>query len=199
MIRIMARLTGLILLIACLPVLLVLALVVMVLQGRPVLFHQIRSGKGGKPFTMVKFRSMRDLRDADGVPLPDAERVTGVGTFLRRSRLDELPGLWNVITGDIAFIGPRPLLPETIAGLGERGVRRGQVAPGLTGWSQVNGNTLLTLDEKIDLDLWYIENRSLRTDCMVLLATVWVMLGGEKRSNTIPARPAESGTTQATD
>jgi lipopolysaccharide/colanic/teichoic acid biosynthesis glycosyltransferase len=163
MTRTLARLVGLILLIACMPLLLILGLVVLVLQGRPVLFHQMRSGKGGHPFKMVKFRSMRDLRDANGVPLPDDERVTAIGTFLRRSRLDELPGLWNVATGDIAFIGPRPLLPETITGLGERGVMRGQVAPGLTGWSQVNGNTLLTLDEKIDLDLWYIENRSLRT------------------------------------
>ena len=199
MTRTLARLVGLILLIACMPLLLILGLVVLVLQGRPVLFHQMRSGKGGHPFKFVKFRSMRDLRDANGVPLPDDERVTAIGTFLRRSRLDELPGLWNVATGDIAFIGPRPLLPETITGLGERGVMRGQVAPGLTGWSQVNGNTLLTLDEKIDLDLWYIENRSLRTDCMVLIATVWVMLGGEKRSKAIPARPANRSNTQPAD
>lgn len=192
MTKLIARMTGLVLLVACLPILLILAAVVLVFQGRPILFHQMRSGKGGLPFKMVKFRSMRDLRDANGVPLPDEARVTKIGTFLRRSRLDELPGLWNVATGDIAFIGPRPLLPETILGLGERGIKRGQVAPGLTGWSQVNGNTLLTLDEKIDLDLWYIDNRSLRTDCTVLIATLWVMLGGEKRSKVIPVQHTET-------
>lgn len=192
MTKLIARMTGLVLLLACLPILLILAAVVLVFQGRPILFHQMRSGKGGLPFKMVKFRSMRDLRDANGVPLPDEARVTKIGTFLRRSRLDELPGLWNVATGDIAFIGPRPLLPETIIGLGERGIKRGQVAPGLTGWSQVNGNTLLTLDEKIDLDLWYIDNRSLRTDCTVLIATLWVMLGGEKRSKVIPVQHTET-------
>lgn len=192
MTKLIARMTGLVLLAACLPILLILAAVVLVFQGRPILFHQMRSGKGGLPFKMVKFRSMRDLRDANGVPLPDEARVTKIGTFLRRSRLDELPGLWNVATGDIAFIGPRPLLPETIIGLGERGIKRGQVAPGLTGWSQVNGNTLLTLDEKIDLDLWYIDNRSLRTDCTVLIATLWVMLGGEKRSKVIPVQHTET-------
>lgn len=192
MTKLIARMTGLVLLLACLPILLILAAVVLVFQGRPILFHQMRSGKGGLPFKMVKFRSMRDLRDANGVPLPDEARVTKIGTFLRRSRLDELPGLWNVATGDIAFIGPRPLLPETILGLGERGIKRGQVAPGLTGWSQVNGNTLLTLDEKIDLDLWYIDNRSLRTDCTVLIATLWVMLGGEKRSKVIPVQHTET-------
>lgn len=199
MTKIIARFTGLVLLLACLPILLILAAVVLVFQGRPILFHQMRSGKGGIPFKMVKFRSMRDLRDANGVPLPDEARVTKIGTFLRRSRLDELPGLWNVATGDIAFIGPRPLLPETIIGLGERGKKRGQVAPGLTGWSQVNGNTLLTLDEKIDLDLWYIDHRSLRTDCTVLIATLWVMLGGEKRSKVIPVQQTETRSTPTTD
>lgn len=176
-----ARLAGLVLLVACLPVMALLAALVLVLQGRPILFQQARSGKHGVPFKMVKFRSMRDLRDSRGVLLPDAARTTSIGAFLRRSRLDEIPGLWNVVTGDLAFIGPRPLLPETIADLGERGVQRGRVAPGLTGWAQVNGNTLLTLDEKVALDLWYIEHRSLRTDYDILLATFWVMFRGEVR------------------
>lgn len=176
-----ARVAGLVLLLACLPVMAVLAVLVLMLQGRPILFRQVRSGKNGVPFRMVKFRSMRDLRDCHGALLPDAARTTSIGAFLRRSRLDEIPGLWNVATGDLAFIGPRPLLPETIAELGERGMQRGQVQPGLTGWAQVNGNTLLTLDEKVALDLWYIENRSLRTDYEILLSTLWVMFRGERR------------------
>lgn len=178
---VLGRLAGFVLLLICLPVMALLAALILALQGRPILFRQDRSGKHGIPFNMVKFRTMRDLRDSSGALLPDAVRTTSLGAFLRRSRLDEIPGLWNVVTGDLAFIGPRPLLPETIASLGERGVQRGQVAPGLTGWAQVNGNTLLTLDEKVALDLWYIEHRSLRTDYDILLATFWVMFRGEVR------------------
>src|SRR5690606_31422560 len=110
---------------------------------------QERSGKNGRIMTLVKFRSMRDVNDACGDPLPDEQRVTFLGRLLRRSRLDELPGLWNVVTGDMAFVGPRPLLPQTIAGMGRAGQERGKVKPGLTGWAQINGNTLLTLDEKV--------------------------------------------------
>lgn len=176
----MRRLTGLVLLLLCLPIIALLTMLVLAFQGRPIFFHQIRSGLAGVPFTMVKFRSMRDVRDPNGELLPDAERTTRIGAFLRRSRLDELPELWNVVTGDLAFIGPRPLLPATIAELGARGVRRGTVRPGLTGWAQVNGNTLLTLDKKIALDLWYIAHHNLWRDCVILLATAWVMLGGER-------------------
>lgn len=168
-------------LIGLLPVNLVIALLLRMMQGKGVLFRQLRAGYGGAPFTLVKFRTMRDLRDADGHLLDDAERVTGIGTFLRKTRLDELPSLWNVVTGDIAIVGPRPLLPETIEGLGDRGVRRGYVHPGLTGWAQVSGNTLLSLDEKIDLDLWYIDNGNWKTDLSILLSTVSVMVAGEKR------------------
>lgn len=175
------RLLALVALIALTPVNLVIALLLRFLQGKGVLFRQSRAGLGGASFTLVKFRTMRDLRDAEGQLLDDAERVTRIGTFLRKSRLDELPSLWNVVTGDIAIVGPRPLLPETIAGLGERGVRRGSVHPGLTGWAQVSGNTLLSLDEKIDLDLWYIENGNWQTDLAILVSTISVMVAGEKR------------------
>lgn len=180
MTTLLGRFMAFILLICAMPVILLTGLILAFVQGQPLLFRQARAGKGGVPFTLVKFRTMKDTRDADGKLLPDEMRVTGFGTFLRRSRLDELPSLWNVVIGDIAFIGPRPLLPETIASLGPAGVRRGLVLPGLTGWSQINGNTLLTLDQKIALDLWYVENRSLRTDCMILLRTLWVMSAGEK-------------------
>jgi lipopolysaccharide/colanic/teichoic acid biosynthesis glycosyltransferase len=168
------------LLVALSPVIAVLALIVLVSQGRPVLFRQARAGEHGSTFTLVKFRTMRDLRDSAGVPLPDELRVTRTGTFLRKSRLDELPSLWNVVKGELAFIGPRPLLPVTIDGLGEAGRRRGLVAPGLTGWAQTNGNTLLTLDQKLALDLWYVEHRDWKLDCLILVRTLWVMVAGEK-------------------
>lgn len=175
------RLLAVFALLVLMPVNLVIAVLLRVLQGKGVLFRQLRSGYGGVPFTLVKFRTMRDLRDANGHLLDDADRVTGIGTFLRKTRLDELPSLWNVVTGDIAIVGPRPLLPETIQGLGERGARRGRVRPGLTGWAQVSGNTLLSLDEKIDLDLWYIDNGNWKTDLSILVSTVSVMVAGEKR------------------
>lgn len=180
-ISILRRLLAAVALVALLPVNLIIAALLRVLQGKNVLFRQTRSGLGCKPFTLVKFRTMRDLRDADGQLLPDEDRVTGIGTFLRKTRLDELPSLWNVVNGDIAIVGPRPLLPETIASLGERGVKRGSVSPGLTGWAQVNGNTLLTLDEKISLDLWYIDNGDWRTDLSIVISTLGVMATGEKR------------------
>ncbi|MFC6623251.1 sugar transferase [Novosphingobium panipatense] len=178
----MARGAAGILLMLALPLLVLLAGGVLLSLGRPVLFRQQRAGRGGVPFTLLKLRSMRNTCDASGRPLPDEARVTPFGRFLRRSRLDELPGLWNVVAGDMAFVGPRPLLPETIAALAMHGVQRGAVRPGLTGWSQVNGNTLLALEEKIALDLWYVAHSSPLLDLRILLLTVWVMVGGERRA-----------------
>ncbi|MEM7666569.1 MAG: sugar transferase [Pseudomonadota bacterium] len=180
MAALVSRLCALVLLVVLSPVMLTLWLICAIVQGRPVLFRQYRSGKGTIPFRLLKFRSMRDIRDENGGLLPDDQRVTGIGTFLRRSRLDELPGLVNVLRGEMAFVGPRPLLPATIEELGSRGWKRCAVKPGLTGWSQVNGNTLLTLDRKINLDLWYIDNRSAFLDLRILALTVLVMIGGEK-------------------
>ena len=163
------------------PLLLMLALLVLVSMGRPILFRQMRSGKDGRTFKMLKFRSMRDLNDRQGNPLPDEQRVTAVGRFLRRSRLDELPELINILRGDMAFVGPRPLLPHTIAALGEAGRQRGFVRPGLTGLAQVSGNTLLTVEEKLRYDLWYVRNRSLALDAQILMHTVRVVFKGERR------------------
>lgn len=179
------RVTATVLLIALLPLNLVIASLLRLLQGKGVLFVQARSGLNGKPFPLVKFRTMRDLRDEQGCLLEDIERVTKIGTFLRKTRLDELPSLWNVVAGDIAFVGPRPLLPETISNLGERGVLRGSVRPGLTGWAQVNGNTLLSLDEKVALDLWYISHRKFAMDISILISTLGVMVAGEKRKGVV--------------
>ncbi|WP_428630657.1 sugar transferase [Sphingopyxis sp.] len=168
-----------------LPVNLTIALLLRILQGSGVLFRQERSGFRGLPFKLVKFRTMRDLRDSEGNLLADEARVTAIGTFLRKTRLDELPSFWNVLAGDLAYVGPRPLLTETVLSLGERGKRRGDVLPGLTGWAQINGNTMLTLDEKVSLDLAYIERRRWNTDAYVIIRTVWVMINGEKRRDDI--------------
>ena len=162
------------------PVILLLALLVFASIGRPILFVQHRSGLAGVPFPMIKFRTMSDARDADGDLLPDAARVSPFGRLLRRTRLDELPGLWNILIGDMALTGPRPLLPVTIDALGEDGHRRGQVRPGLTGWAQVNGNTLLSDEEKLALDLWYIDHASWWLDLRILVMTLGVVVLGEK-------------------
>lgn len=189
--RLAPRLMAGMLLVPVAPVIGILALGVMVTMGRPVLFRQQRSGLYGSTFTLLKLRSMRDASDRMGRPLPDEERVTVLGRFLRRSRLDELPGLVNVLRAEMAFVGPRPLLPETISGLGAAGVERGSVLPGLTGWAQVNGNTLLSLEEKIALDLWYARHRSWSLDLRILARTLWVMLGGERRTRSVRGPVAE--------
>lgn len=175
-----SRTVALILLASITPLLLALALTAALTQGRPVIFRQLRAGKGAAPFQLFKFRSMRDVRNAAGHLLPDARRVTRFGNVLRRTRLDELLGLINVVRGEMAFVGPRPLLPETIEGLGSVGLKRCEVRPGLTGWSQVNGNTLLTLEQKVALDLWYIGNRSWLLDARIIMMTIVVMIAGEQ-------------------
>ncbi|UVO51682.1 sugar transferase [Sphingomonas sp. SUN019] len=161
------------------PVMALVALVVFATLGRPVMFAQTRAGRDGIPFTLRKFRTMRDSVDAAGDPLPDAERLTPTGRVLRRARLDELPGLWNVLRRDMSLIGPRPLLPPTIQAMGSKGVARGAVRPGMTGWAQVNGNALLGDGDKVALDLWYIAHRSLSLDARIVARTLWVVVGGE--------------------
>ena len=162
------------------PLWLLTAAVVWTCLGRPLLFRQTRSGLNARPFTLWKFRTMHDWRNADGKPLPDAERQTPVTRFLRRLRLDELPQLVAIAKGEMAFIGPRPLLPGTIEGFGHPGLLRCTVLPGLTGWAQVNGNTQLTDVEKLALDLWYVANRSFALDCRILALTLLVVLRGER-------------------
>lgn len=180
MISIISRLCALLLLLILAPALLLISLICIITQGRPIVFQQFRAGKGSRSFQLLKFRSMRNTRDKNGELLPDEQRVTKLGTFLRRSRLDELPGLVNIVRGEMAFVGPRPLMPITIEELGERGQKRCTIKPGLTGWSQVNGNTLLMLDQKVTLDLWYIDNRSALLDLKILLLTLLVVVSGEK-------------------
>ncbi len=140
--------------------------------GSPVFFRQTRPGLNGKPFQMVKFRTMKDAVDAQGNPLPDSERLTPFGQFLRSSSLDELPELWNVLKGDMSLVGPRPLLMEYLPLYSPDQYRRHEVRPGVTGWAQVNGRNSLSWDEKFKLDVWYVDNRSLWFDIKILFLTV---------------------------
>ncbi len=163
-----------------LPLLALIWLLVLAALGPPALFVQTRSGWRGAPFRLLKFRTMTNERDAAGELLPDHVRMTPLGRLLRRTRLDELPSLLNVVKGEISLVGPRPLLPQTVAAMGEAGIARGAVRPGLTGWAQVNGNALLGDHEKIALDLWYIRRRSLGLDLLILYRTLKVLLLGER-------------------
>lgn len=140
--------------------------------GSPVLFRQVRPGLEGKPFKMIKFRTMRDAVDAAGNPLPDSERMTPFGSFLRSSSLDELPELWNVLKGDMSLVGPRPLLMEYLPLYSPEQYRRHEARPGVTGWAQVNGRNALSWDEKFKLDIWYVDNRSFWLDLKIILLTI---------------------------
>jgi lipopolysaccharide/colanic/teichoic acid biosynthesis glycosyltransferase len=140
--------------------------------GSPVLFRQVRPGRHGLPFRMVKFRTMRDAVDFDGQPLSDAERMTPFGQFLRSTSLDELPELWNVLKGDMSLVGPRPLLMEYLPLYTPEQTRRHEVRPGITGWAQVNGRNAISWEKKFELDVWYVEHRSLLLDLKILYLTV---------------------------
>ena len=159
-------------LIALSPILIVIALMVRREMGSPVLFRQTRPGMHGKPFQMIKFRTMRDAIDTDGRPLPDAERLTKLGRFLRASSIDELPELWNVLKGDMSLVGPRPLLMEYLPLYSPGQARRHEVRPGVTGWAQVNGRNAISWDEKFALDVWYVDNRSLWLDMKIIWLTI---------------------------
>ncbi|MFS6538269.1 sugar transferase [Idiomarina loihiensis] len=154
------------------PLLLGLALLVLVYHGRPVFFGQVRPGLKGKPFKMLKFRTMRDVFDSSGNPLPDSERITKFGAFLRATSLDELPELWNVLKGEMSLVGPRPLLMEYLELYTPEQARRHEVRPGVTGWAQINGRNAISWEEKFKLDVWYVDNRSLWLDIKILFMTV---------------------------
>ncbi|WP_026377292.1 sugar transferase [Aestuariibacter salexigens] len=159
-------------LLALSPVIVVLYVLIAVKMGRPVLFVQTRPGLHGKPFNMVKFRSMTDAKDAQGNLLPDAERLTPFGKFLRASSLDELPGLWNVLKGEMSLVGPRPLLMEYLDKYTPEQARRHDVRPGVTGWAQVNGRNAISWQQKFSYDVWYVDNQSLWLDVNILFMTV---------------------------
>jgi lipopolysaccharide/colanic/teichoic acid biosynthesis glycosyltransferase len=140
--------------------------------GRPVLFRQGRPGFNGEPFKMIKFRTMTNECDSDGNLLPDSQRLTSFGRFLRSTSLDELPELWNVLRGEMSLVGPRPLLMEYLPLYTEEQARRHEVRPGITGWAQVNGRNAISWEEKFKLDVWYVDNHSLLLDLKIILLTI---------------------------
>jgi sugar transferase EpsL len=158
------------------PLLALTAVLIRTRLGSPILFRQTRPGKDGRAFSMLKFRTMLDAVGADGQPLPDAARLTGLGTFLRSTSLDELPELWNVLRGDMSLVGPRPLLMEYMPLYNPRQARRHDVRPGITGWAQINGRNAISWEQKFELDVWYVENQSLGLDLKILFLTVWKVI-----------------------
>jgi lipopolysaccharide/colanic/teichoic acid biosynthesis glycosyltransferase len=154
------------------PVFLLLTLLVRVKIGSPIFFSQTRPGLHGKPFTMIKFRTMTNARGAGGALLPDAERLTRFGRFLRATSLDELPELWSVLKGDMSLVGPRPLLMEYLPLYSPEQARRHDVCPGITGWAQVNGRNAILWDEKFKLDVWYVDHQSIWLDVKILFLTI---------------------------
>jgi lipopolysaccharide/colanic/teichoic acid biosynthesis glycosyltransferase len=170
------RLTDLVLALAAMPLLLplmaLLALLVRLTIGSPVLFRQRRPGINAEPFTILKFRTMREAWDASGRPLPDADRLTAFGRFLRSTSLDELPELFNVVRGEMSLVGPRPLLMQYLSRYSREQARRHEVLPGITGWAQINGRNAVSWEDKFACDLWYVEHQSLWLDVKILVRTI---------------------------
>ncbi len=155
-----------------LPLIMLVSLLVAIFLGRPVFFRQQRPGRCGRLFEMIKFRSMTDARDDSGQLLADDQRLTRFGAFLRASSIDEFPELWNVLKGQMSLVGPRPLLVQYLDRYSDEQFRRHEVAPGITGWAQVNGRNSISWDEKFSLDLWYVDHYSLWVDVKILFLTV---------------------------
>lgn len=167
------------LLIPALPILLIACLLLLLSQGRPLLFRQPRPGLKGRIFTVFKLRTMREARLPDGTLLPDSQRLTNLGRFLRATSIDDLPNLFNVLRGEMSLVGPRPLLVQYLARYTAEQMRRHDVLPGITGWAQVNGRNALTWEEKFRLDVWYVEHWSLWLDLRILALTAWKVLRRE--------------------
>ena len=161
------------------PLMLLLGLCSLLFMGKPLLFRQSRPGFRESPFTIYKFRTMHDLTDSQGHPLPDGQRLSRFGVFLRRTSLDELPEVWNVLRGDMSLVGPRPLLPEYLPRYTALQRRRHEVRPGITGWAQVNGRNSLTWEQKFELDVWYVDHGSFWLDVKILWLTVRKVICGE--------------------
>jgi lipopolysaccharide/colanic/teichoic acid biosynthesis glycosyltransferase len=155
---------------------LMLAIIVRIAHGRPVLFRQVRPGRFGRPFEMIKFRTMTDDIDERGILKPDAERLTAFGRWLRTTSLDELPELWNVLRGEMSLVGPRPLLMSYLPLYSPAQARRHEVRPGVTGWAQINGRNALTWEQKFNFDVWYVDHYSLWLDIKILCMTVMKVL-----------------------
>ena len=161
------------------PVIVIVAVLARFRLGKPVFFRQERPGLGGRPFTLIKFRTMRDASDEHGNPLADSERLTRFGSLLRATSLDELPELYNILRGDMSFVGPRPLLTEYLPLYNARQARRHETRPGLTGWAQINGRNAADWPERLEMDVWYVENQSFLLDLKILLLTIAKVLKQE--------------------
>jgi len=170
--RLIDILLSLLALIILSPIIIIVSHKVSTKLGNPVLFKQKRPGLHGKIFEMIKFRSMRDVTDDNGLPLPDSERLTPFGKKLRDTSLDELPGLWNVFIGNMSLVGPRPLLVEYLPLYSKEQTRRHNVKPGITGWAQINGRNAISWEKKFELDVWYVDNQSFWIDMKILFLTV---------------------------
>ncbi len=179
----MDRIAALYGIVALSPLFLFVSVLVWFSCGLPLLFRQRRPGRYARPITVLKFRTMTDGRDANGRLLGDAERLTHVGRFLRATSLDELPQLWNVLRGDLSMVGPRPLLTEYLTLYTQEQARRHEVMPGITGWAQINGRNALSWEEKFSLDVWYVDNWSLRLDVLILLKTLLYVIKRRGISN----------------
>jgi lipopolysaccharide/colanic/teichoic acid biosynthesis glycosyltransferase len=165
--------------VAILPLIGIIAVLVRVRTGPPVFFRQVRPGLNGRPFVLLKFRTMNDVRDRQGRPLPDGERLTRLGRLLRATSLDELPEFFNVLSGDMSLVGPRPLLMQYLDRYTPEQARRHEVKPGVTGWAQVNGRNAISWEDKFKLDVWYVDHWSLRLDLKILLMTLWKVVRRE--------------------
>lgn len=167
--------SGLVLLVLS-PFLLIISILILIYHGKPILFRQVRPGYGGKPFKILKFRTMTNQKDDKGQLLPDAERLTRLGKFLRATSLDELPEFLNVLIGEMSLVGPRPLLMQYLDRYTPEQARRHEVFPGVTGWAQVNGRNTLTWEDKFRYDVWYVDHWSFSLDLKILILTLWKAL-----------------------
>jgi len=177
--RILDFVLSIIIMLVCLPVMLIVGLIIFLTEGKPIFFFHERPGKDGQPFKLIKFRSMRNARDAEGNLLPDGERITNFGNFIRKTSIDELPEFINVLRGEMSLVGPRPLLMQYVDRYSPQQFRRHEVLPGITGWAQVNGRNAISWNEKFMLDIWYIDHWSVWLDIKILLLTVWKVISGE--------------------
>ncbi len=177
--RIFDIVISILLLIILFPVLVLICLFSLLLIGCPVIFKQNRPGLYAKTFIFIKFRTMTNDRDGEGTLFPDNDRLTKFGNFLRKTSVDELPSIYNVLKGDISLVGPRPLLMEYLPLYSKDQSRRHEVKPGITGWAQINGRNAISWEEKFELDIWYVDNQSFWLDLKILFITIWKVLKGE--------------------
>jgi len=177
--RIFDLVVSIIILVFGFPIMVIIGITLLLIQGRPIIFRQLRPGLNNRLFSLYKFRTMSNNTDEDGKLLPDANRISRIGHFLRSTSLDELPTLWNVLKGEMSLVGPRPLLVEYLDLYTLKQARRHEAKPGITGWAQINGRNAISWEEKFKLDVWYVDNQSVWLDIKILIITIWKVIKGE--------------------